>query len=36
MEDRPKEKLPYEEPKVIASYEKDELEEIIKPHGDLG
>jgi len=23
----------YSEPKVLASYKKDELEEIIKPHG---
>jgi len=33
MEDRPQKKQPYEEPKVIATYEKEELEEIIKPHG---
>jgi hypothetical protein len=28
----------YEDPKVLASYKKEELEEIIKPHGtaDLG
>ena len=23
----------YEDPKVLASYKKEELEEIIKPHG---
>ena len=23
----------YEEPKILASYTKEELEEIIKPHG---
>jgi len=27
------EKPPYEEPKVLASYKKEELEEIIRPHG---
>lgn len=26
-------KQPYEEPKVLASYKKEELEEIIRPHG---
>ncbi len=26
-------KKPYVEPKVIATYEKEELEETIKPHG---
>ena len=26
---------PYEEPKVLATYEKEELEEIIKPHGQF-
>jgi len=24
----------YSEPKVLASYKKEELEEIIKPHGE--
>ena len=27
------EKLPYVEPKVLATYEKEELQEAIKPHG---
>ena len=31
-ETKPK-KQPYVEPKVIATYEKEELEETIKPHG---
>ena len=35
MEDKLQEKQPYVEPKVIATYEKEELEEIIKPHGDF-
>jgi len=26
-------KQPYEEPKVLATYKKEELEEIIRPHG---
>ncbi len=30
---KPKKKQPYVEPKVIATYEKDELEEAIKPAG---
>ncbi len=30
---KPKKKQPYVEPKVIATYEKEELEETIKPHG---
>jgi len=33
MKEKTQEKKPYEEPKVIATYEKEELEEIIKPHG---
>ncbi len=32
-ETKPKKKQPYVEPKVIATYEKEELEETIKPHG---
>ncbi len=30
---KPEKKQPYVEPKVIATYEKEELEETIKPHG---
>ena len=30
---RPEEKQPYETPKVLATYDKEELEETIKPHG---
>jgi hypothetical protein len=27
------EKVPYEQPKILASYQKGELEAIISPHG---
>lgn len=30
------EKKPYVEPKVLATYKKEELEETIKPHGVVG
>jgi|MudIll2142460700_1097286.scaffolds.fasta_scaffold1021663_2 hypothetical protein len=29
-----KEKQVYEEPRVITTYKKEDLEEIIKPHGE--
>jgi hypothetical protein len=32
-ESKGEQKLPYEEPKVLATYDKEELEEAIKPHG---
>ncbi|MEW6586392.1 MAG: hypothetical protein AB1442_12380 [Nitrospirota bacterium] len=28
------EKIPYDQPKILASYQKEELEAIIRPHGD--
>ena len=31
----PKKKQPYVEPKVIATYEKEELEETIKAQGEI-
>jgi hypothetical protein len=36
MEDRkkkPEEKRPYEQPKVLATYKKEDLEEAIRPYG---
>jgi hypothetical protein len=35
-ESKTTQKLPYEEPKVLATYDKEELEEAIKPHGPGG
>jgi len=39
MKNEPKKKQlkkkSYVKPKVIASYKKEELEEIIKPHGEM-
>ena len=32
-ESKPNVKQPYIEPKVLATYKKDDLEKIIKPHG---
>lgn len=32
---KPKKQL-YRKPKVIATYRKEELEEMIKPHGQTG
>lgn len=32
---KPKKKLPYVKPKVIATYEKEELEETINAQGSL-
>ncbi len=32
-ESKPKKKQPYVEPKVIATYEKEELEETLNPKG---
>jgi hypothetical protein len=29
------EKKRYEEPKILATYRKEELEELIKPHGSV-
>jgi len=34
MENREKKEI-YVEPKIIASYTKEELEETIKPHGQV-
>ncbi len=31
---KPERKQPYVEPKATATYEKDELEEVIKPEGN--
>ena len=33
MKDNSKEKQVYEKPRVIVTYKKEELEAIIKPHG---
>ena len=33
--DKLEEKQPYVEPEVLATYEKEELEEAIKPHGSV-
>ncbi len=35
-ESKPKKKQPYVEPKVIATYEKEDLEETIKAQGEIG
>jgi hypothetical protein len=35
MKMKDEKKQPYEEPKILASYQKEELEEIIRPHGDI-
>jgi hypothetical protein len=32
--DQCKEKLPYEEPKILATYQREDLEEAIMPHGE--
>ena len=34
MESNNEKRPPYEKPKVLASYQKEELEAIIQPHGD--
>ena len=34
-ERKPEKKQPYDEPKVLVTYEKRELEETIKPHGPV-
>ncbi len=36
MENREFKKETYVEPKIIATYTKEELEETIKPHGSIG
>jgi len=36
MEKREQLKEDYVEPKVLATYRKEELEEIIRPHGNGG
>ena len=33
MKSNNEKRLPYEKPKVLASYQKEELETIIQPHG---
>ncbi len=33
---KPEKKQPYVEPKVIATYEKEELEETLAPEGQSG
>ncbi len=35
MKEKSKEKEPYVEPKVLATYKKEELDEIIKTQGSL-
>jgi endonuclease III-like uncharacterized protein len=35
MENRELKKETYVEPKIIATYTKEELEETIKPHGSI-
>ncbi len=35
MDEKKVGKEPYVEPKVLASYKKEELEEIIRPHGPI-